>query len=530
MAKAKNILFIMCDQLRADYLSCGGHDRLQTPHIDALAEKGVQFSRAFCQAPICGGSRMNFYTGRYAFTTGATWNGVPLEVNEQTIGDYLRPLGYRVSLVGKTHMVADRDGMARMGINPGSDLGVLMSQCGFEPYERDDGLWGNKDFPPPDDLAYNTYLRSKGYESENPWHDFANSAEGPDGEILSGWYMRHSNLPSRVKEEDSETAYMTNRAMDFIAETGEAPWCLHLSYIKPHWPYIAPAPYHNMYGHNDVKPVNCHPREKENPHPLMASFMGREDCENFARDEVRNRVIPAYMGLVKQIDDHLGRLFEFLESQGRMDDTMIVFTSDHGDYLGDHWMGEKELFHEESVRIPFIVYDPDSRSDVTRGSVDDRLIESLDMLPTFIETAGGESPAHILEGRSLLPVLHGEEPTDWRTYVISESEYAARIPTWELGIEGHEARATMVRTADWKYIFHEKFRAELFDLNHDPNELNDLGEDPAYEDVCREMRDMMFESLRHRKTRTTYTNAQLETRAKRALSRAEKRGVYIGVW
>jgi arylsulfatase A-like enzyme len=530
MAKAKNILFIMCDQLRYDYLSCTGHDRLETPNIDALAAKGVIYSQAVCQAPICGGSRMNFYTGRYAFSNGATWNGVPLSAYEKTIGDYLRPLGYRVTLVGKTHMVADREGMARMGIDPRSDLGIRVSECGFEPYERDDGLWGNDDFLPPDDLAYNQYLRSKGYDSQNPWHDFANSGEGPDGEIKSGWFLRNSHLPARVKEEDSETAYMTNRAMDFISEAGDGPWCLHLSYIKPHWPYIAPAPYHNMYGHNDIKPVNKSPRERENPHPVSALYYEREDSESFSQDDIRANVIPAYMGLIKQIDDHMGRLFKFLEEQGRMDDTMIVFTSDHGDYLGDHWLGEKELFHEESVRIPFIVYDPSSDSDATRGTVDDRLIESIDLLPTMIEVAGGKVPDHVLEGRSFLPLLHGEQPEDWRKYAISESEYAARIKFWELGIKGHEARATMVRTHDWKFIFHEKFRPELFDLKNDPKELNDLGEDPAYESLRQEMRDMMFESLRYRRTRTTADDEDLKAMVDRSLGRRDKRAVWIGVW
>ena len=100
MSKAKNILFIVCDQLRADYLSCAGHPRLETPNIDALAKRGVYFPQSFCQAPICGGSRMSFYTGRYNFTHGATWNYIPLNVSEKTIGDYLRPLGHRVALVG----------------------------------------------------------------------------------------------------------------------------------------------------------------------------------------------------------------------------------------------------------------------------------------------------------------------------------------------------------------------------------------------------------------------------------------------
>ncbi len=529
MAKAKNILFIMCDQLRADYLSCTGHDRLETPNIDGLAKKGVLFPNTFCQAPICGGSRMNFYTGRYAFSNGATWNGVPLNVNERTIGDYLKPLGYRVALVGKTHMVADQEGMERLGIDPNSDLGVHLSECGFEPYERDDGLWGNEAFPPPE-FAYNQYLKQQGYDSENGWHDFANSAEGPNGEILSGWYMRNSHLPARVKEEHSETAYMTNRAMDFISEAVDQPWCLHLSYIKPHWPYIAPEPYHNMYGHNDIKPVNRAPKERENPHPVMQLCMQREDSESFSRDEVRERVIPAYMGLIKQIDDHLGRLFKFLEEQGRMDDTMIVFTSDHGDYLGDHWLGEKEQFHEESVRIPLIVYDPSPEADTTRGLVDDRLVESLDVVPTFIDTAGGKVPYHILEGRSLLPILHGKKPTNWRTYAVSESEFGARTAFWEHDLESYDARATMIRTADWKYVFFEAFRPQLFDLKNDPYELNDLGDDPEHEHIRSEMREKMFESLRHRRTRTTRDEAFMRMRAERSLARKSERPVFLGVW
>ncbi|MBO33906.1 MAG: phosphonate monoester hydrolase [Rhodospirillaceae bacterium] len=529
MGKVKNILFIMCDQLRADYLSCAGHSRLDTPNIDSLAARGVMFKQAFCQAPICGGSRMSFYTGRYNFTHGATWNGIPLRAGELTIGDYLRPLGHRVALVGKTHMNADLEGMKRLGVDPRSDLGILISQCGFEPYERDDGLWGNEDFPPPE-LAYNNYLKSMGYDGDNPWLDYANSAEGPNGEILSGWYIRNNHLPARVKEEHSETAYMTNRAMEFITENGEAPWCLHLSYIKPHWPYMAPAPYHNMYGHNDIQPVNRHPKELETGHPVLKISAKREDCETFATDEARNNVIPAYMGLIKQIDDHMGRLIKFLEDSGRMDDTMIVFTSDHGDYLGDHWMAEKELFHEESVRIPMIVYDPDSAADATRGNADDRLIEAIDLVPTFVDAAGGEVAEHILEGRSLLPILRGEDVKEWRHYTISESEFAPRFDMKEAGIKASEARATMVRTDDWKYVHYEAFRPELFDLKNDPYEFNDLGEAPEYEDVRQQMRDYMFESLRQRKFRTTLPDKPLEVKAENTLSRPEKRNVYIGVW
>ncbi|MEE2746156.1 MAG: sulfatase-like hydrolase/transferase [Pseudomonadota bacterium] len=512
MAKVKNILFIMCDQLRADYLSCMGHDRLTTPNLDSLAKRGVLFTQTFCQAPICGGSRMNFYTGRYAFTHGATWNGIPLKISELTIGDYLKPLGYRVALIGKTHMVPDKEGMRRMGVDPNSPIGIHLSECGFDPYERDDGLWGNDHFPPPK-FDYNNYLISKGYNSDNPWHDFANSAQNDNGDILSGWYLRNCHLPARVREEDSETAYMTNRAMQFIRDAGDKPWFLHLSYIKPHWPYIAPSPYHQIYGHNDIKPVNRHPMEQDDPHPLLAMYQQREDSQTFSRESVRANVIPAYMGLIKQIDDHVGRMIKFLDDLGRMDDTLIVFTSDHGDYLGDHWLGEKELFHEESVRIPLIIYDPSKKADKTRGSIQDKLIESIDLLPTFIEISDGTIPTHILEGKSLLPLLYDERQVAWRQYAVSESEYASRIAFWELGIKADEARATMIRTSEWKFIFHEKFRAELFDLVNDPLEHHDLGEDPEYESVRKEMRELMFDSLRSRKTRTTRDEIFLRRRA-----------------
>ena len=198
--RTKNILFIMCDQLRWDYLSCYGHPRLATPHIDALAAKGVRFTRAYVQSPVCGASRMSFYTGRYVQSHGASWNGVPLKVGEMTLGDYLRPLGLQTVLVGKTHMRADQEGMERLGIDPGSIIGVRVAECGFDPYERDDGLHG---IGPdgrydPQVPRYNRYLNDKGYAGDNPWHDWANAAQGEGNKLASGWAMRHARKPARV--------------------------------------------------------------------------------------------------------------------------------------------------------------------------------------------------------------------------------------------------------------------------------------------------------------------------------------------
>ena len=407
MSRPKNVLWIMCDQLRFDYLGCTGHPTLKTPNIDAMARRGVRFSNAYVQSPICGPSRMSFYTGRYMRSHGSHWNGWPLRVGEPTLGDHLKKIGVRNVLVGKTHMAPDLEGMKMLGIAPDSIIGVHVSECGFEPYERDDGLHPSGR-PRP---KYDAYLRERGYEAPNPWEHWANSGAADDGALQNGWLLVHADKAARVAEEDSETPYMTRRAMDFIAEaeTDGRPWCLHLSYIKPHWPYIAPEPYASMYGPGDVLPAVRSEQEKQSAHPVFAAYMDMRYSRNMARDEAREKVIPTYMGLIKQIDDQMGVLMQFLEARGLLDTTMIVFTSDHGDYLGDHWMGEKDLFHDPSAKIPLIVIDPSASADRTRGTVCDALVEAIDLAPTFIEYFGGKPPDHILEGRSLMPLLHGRD-------------------------------------------------------------------------------------------------------------------------
>ena len=182
----KNVLWIMCDQLRFDYLSCYGHPSLQTPNIDALAARGTRFTRAYVQSPVCGPSRMSFYTGRYMRSHGSYWNNFPLRIGEPTLGHHLNGIGVRNVLVGKTHMKADLDGMALLGIDPESVIGIREAECGFEPFERDDGLFPGTIAKRP---RYEVYLRERGYEAENLWQDIANSALDADGELLNGWLL-----------------------------------------------------------------------------------------------------------------------------------------------------------------------------------------------------------------------------------------------------------------------------------------------------------------------------------------------------
>lgn len=523
----KNILFIMCDQLRFDYLSCYGHPTLKTPNIDALAARGVRFTRAYVQSPVCGPSRMSTYTGRYMRSHGSNWNNMPLRIGEPTLGQHLKALGVRNVLVGKTHMTADDEGMERLGIPRGSVIGVEAAQCGFEPYERDDGLHPSRPGAPRP--AYDRYLEEKGFAARNPWEDRANSAVGPDGEKQNGWLLAHADKEANVPEEHSETPYMTRRAMDFIREAKEdgRPWCLHLSYIKPHWPYIAPAPYHDMYSEADVQPAIRSDGERQNPHPVYGAFMDMRVSRNFSREDVRRRVIPAYMGLIRQIDDQLGLLFRFLDEEGLTEKTMIVFTSDHGDYLGDHWLGEKDLFHEVSVRVPLIVVDPSKEADATRGTTSDALVEAIDLAPTFIEHFGGTVPRHIVEGRSLKPLLAGEKPLGWREVAISEYDYSMLDSRRTLGRKPDECRLFMVFDGRFKYVHAPGFRPMLWDLEADPNEYRDLGDDPDFEAERARLKEHLLAWALTDHNRITFSDAQIETYGP---ARQLRGGILIGYW
>ena len=530
MGKTKNILFVMYDQLRWDYMSCAGHPSMDTPNFDRLAGMGVRFTRAYVQSPVCGSSRMSYYTGRYCHSHGAQWNGYPLKVGEMTMGDHLRANGMDCYLIGKTHMRADKEGMARLGLAPDSIIGTRIAECGFDTYIRDDGLYaqGPDGFYDDRPSPYNEYLREKGYEAENAWHDFANSGVDDEGDIASGFLMQHAGKPANIAEEDSETTWLTTQTIKFIETHDDKPWCAHVSYIKPHWPYIVPAPYHDMYGHNHIQPVVRNEDELRDMHPVMKAFSDGLISKAFHRDEVREAVIPAYMGLIKQCDDQLGRLLDYLEETDRMKDTMIVLTSDHGDYLGDHWKGEKDLFHECSVKVPLIIYDPDARADGTRGTTCDALVEAIDCCATFVKAAGGEVPDHIIEGRALQPWLYGEAPEDWRAFAISEYDYGMTPIAAGLGLEPREAQLFMVTDTRWKFMHAEGgFRPMLFDMENDPDELDDLCRDDR---APQEVLDLMYARLaswaRRISQRTTMSDkAIIEKRGK-----SRRKGIILGAF
>ena len=520
MSDVQNILFIMADQFRADHLGCDGHPYLKTANLDALAKRGVRFSRAFVNSGVCGPSRMSYYTGRYPSSHGTTWNRVPLAIGEVTLGEYLARAKRELVLAGKTHVIPDAAGLQRLGIDGHSELAYLLRRGGFKEIDRYDGH-----HPPGKESGYPAYLKQHGYVSEDPWTDYVIAGVDARGEVVSGWNMRNVYLPARVAEAHSETAYMTDQALAFMRSKGDAPWVLHLSYVKPHWPYMAPAPYHNMYTAEQCLPVVRNEQEKIDAHPVVAAYRQHEEGQNFSRDECIRTVRPAYQGLIHQLDDHLGRLFDYMEAAGLMKNTMIVFTSDHGDFLGDHWLGEKELFYDAIQRVPCIVMDPDRRADATRGTVDARMVEAVDFVPTFLEALGVEGASQRIEGMSLLPLLRGESPV-WRRAAFSELDYSFRQARLLLNKTPQQSRAYSMRTDRWRYVYWLDEPEQLFDLEKDPQELYDLGRDAEHAATREQLRSQLFDWMARRKRRVTMSDEDV-VRATHAHKRA---GVFFGQW
>jgi arylsulfatase A-like enzyme len=515
-----NVLFIMADQLRWDHLACAGHPYLRTPNIDALARRGVRFTQAYVSSGVCGPSRMSYYTGRYPSSHGATWNRVPLPVGEVTLGEYLRGHGLNLALAGKTHVMVDHAGIERLQLEGGSELHTLLTRGGFEEVDRYDGH-----HTPGEESGYPDFLRAHGYDSADPWTDYVISAVDADGRVVSGWHMRNVHLPARVREEHSETAYMTDQALAYIERMGDAPWVLHLSYVKPHWPYMAPAPYHAKYTPEQCLPVVRNEAEKIDAHPILAAYRQSEESVSFSRDECIRVVRPAYQGLIEQLDHHLGRLFELLERKNLFSKTLIVFCSDHGDFLGDHWLGEKELFYDVVQRVPFIVVDPSPAADATRATTDARFVECVDVVPTVLDALGIPIAEHRIEGKSLLPLTRGEQPA-WRDSVACELDFSYKAARRRLGLAVDQCYGWSLRDAHWRYVYWLSAPEQLYDLRADPDQFVDLGRSPATEAVRRTYRERLLAWLAQRKRRTTVTHEQVE----RGTDNHKKAGVFFGQW
>lgn len=498
---AAKLLVIVIDQFRADCINGALADFVNLPNLKSLMTESVTFNNHFTIATPCGPARASLLTGQYAMNHHSIRNATPLEAHHATIGHALRRAGYDPMLFGYTDTSADPgsrhpndpDLRTYAGLAPGFSEIVRMRQETPGSWEAD--------------------LKAKGYVLPKTHADIFRPVPSSPGEPAG------ICDPAIYAAKDSDSAFLTDQTIRELSVREHLDWFSLVTYIRPHPPLVAPAPFNSMYPPHSVPPpiagkpladeIASHPfiqaffSEPSN-HILYRGFDGRMDqLTPEAVQELRS----VYLGLASEVDEHIGTVMHYLRQSGQYDDTLIVVTSDHGEMLGDHHMWGKITMFDGALRIPLIIRDP--RSPERAGSTVSELTESIDISPTLLDWIGHKSP-QAFNGRSLLPLVAGQTPEDWRQYTFSEIDLSDPIsPTRyqrRFGLPMSQCNLAIIRDHKFKYVhFNGGLEPMLFDLTADPNEATDLATDPAHkDDIIRLSRAMLNHRMRHANQRTTH--------------------------
>ncbi len=449
----KNLLFITADQWRGECLSALGH-LVRTPHLDALAAQGTLFARHFANTAPCGPSRASIHTGMYQQNHRVVANGTPLDERHTNWALEARRAGYRPALFGYTDTTraprSAADEEVWDGVLPGLDPVTLLG----------------KSFWAPD--SWVAWLAAKGYAvPEKAIELYTGTAGAADDPVP----------PLAVPAELHDTWFLVDQVLDHIKD--RAGWCVHLSLLRPHPPWTAPAPYNSMYPPGDLPPLARAPTPDDEAarHPYMAFALGQRHGKAPMDDTVLRRWQASYFGLMTEVDHNLGRLFEALRNSGAWDDTLIIFTSDHGEQMGDHWLVGKLGYFDQSFAVPLIVFNPSAAADAHRGTRQRAFTESVDIMPTMLDWLGLDTPAQC-DGKSLLPATENGKPdADWRREAHWEFDFSRSAAPETFGLSPRNCKLNVLRGEDFKYVH---FGGEgvlpplYFDLNEDPQELADL--------------------------------------------------------
>ncbi len=476
MAEQKNVLLIVVDQWRGDTLKALGHPVIQTPNIDALASEGVTFARHYTQAVPCGPGRASMLTGLYMMNHRAVQNTIPLDARHTNIALEVRKAGYEPALVGYTtttpdpRVVAEQDPRFKV-------LGGDME--GWRPV----GSWGLKM------EAYFAWLAAKGFPVPANPLDIWLPQDCTEADLGA------TNKPSSIPAELSDTAWFTERALEYLQGTENKPWFLHLGYYRPHPPFSAPAPFHEMYNPLDCpKPRRALSAEAEGQqHPTLDFYIktierrrffenGRGKAADMSEAEVL-QMRATYYGLMSEVDAQLGRVFAYLKKTGQWDNTLIVFTSDHGEQLGDHHLLGKLGYFDESFHIPMIVRDPSQEADGTRGTIVTHFTETIDTMPTLLDWLNLPTP-RACDGQSLMPFIQsGIAPAHWRTEVHYEFDFRNIFyskPEDVLGLHMDQCALSVIQNEEYKYVHFAALEPLFFDLRKDPGQFLNVAKDPDY--------------------------------------------------
>lgn len=499
-----NILLVTADQLTARALTGPLGALVPTPNLDRLAAQSVSFARHYTVAVPCGPARASLLTGLYAMNHRAIRNGTPLARHHATVATEARRAGYEPLLFGYTDTAADPtdrdpedpDLFTYEGVAPGfRELVEMRAETGHE--------WPG-------------YLWEKGYRP----------APGSEGGPIP-WHQRPQSPPGRAPRpsdpaiyaaEHSDTAYLTDRTLTALEMRKGRGWFAHVSYLRPHPPLVAPEPWNRLIDPAKVPlPVRERPR-----HPWLDAwfaspaatglFWGFDgDCANMP-DELMRECIAVYLGLVAELDHHLGRLLDWLETSGEAERTFVIFTADHGETLGAHSMWGKESPFEGAWHVPLMIRDPQRPGQ--GGRVVEQFTESVDVAPTILARIGLVPPP-AMDGRPLLPFLEGVEPEGWRDAVMGEMDYGhpgrpSRLQA-ALGLGPNETSVTIWREARWKYVrFGGGLPPLLFDLETDPDETRNLADDAALAAEMHRLAGRIIDRMCERRDRrlTGYSSGQ----------------------
>ncbi|MEM1314373.1 MAG: sulfatase-like hydrolase/transferase [Pseudomonadota bacterium] len=471
-AKDLNLLLITADQLRADVVFGRLGEAVELPNLARLKARGVSFENHVTVTAPCGPARASLLTGLYASNHGSVRNGTPLRRGTDNLALQLRRAGREPLLFGYTDATPDPEGLDPADPDLTSYEQVLP---GFREIVE-------MRFEAP--MTWLAALGRRGYALPRPLPERAFELMMPAAE--AGRAPRIDD-PAMYRAEDSDTAFLTDAFLAHMDVRRDHPWTAHLTWIRPHPPLVAPAPYNRLVAPGDVPARagaladHAFTRAWFSERASFGLWMGFDgDCEGLPEADIA-ALRAVYLGLVAEVDAHLGRILDWLEETGQAERTVIVFTSDHGEMLGDGRMWGKHSVFDPAFRIPLIVVDP--RREGSAGRRVTAPTESVDVAPTLLALAGRAAPAP-WDGAALTPWLDGETPQGWRDAQLMQIDFAEpHAPTRFQRAWGEDAcgcAAAILREGRWKLVvFSGGPPPMLFDLEADPGETRDRAGDPA---------------------------------------------------
>lgn len=465
----RNVLLIVIDQLRADCVAGALQDDVDLKNLRSFQQDAVRFDQHFSVINPCGPSRCSLLTGKYGMNHRSVRNTTPLASGIPNLATESRKAGYLPSLFGYTDTGQDPRG--RHPKDP--DLG--QEETRIEGIEERVEMRLGQSYP------WRAYLRAQGYDVPAYERFYDPIPENP------GQSPKPTDPPF-YRADHSDTAFLANSFMDHIATRDDQNWFALLTFIRPHPPFVAPAPYNKMYDPDTLRPAA--PKGQHHPfNDFAASHQAVEmNVRLCAVDDGDTQTLRSlYFGLATEVDHHIGRIIQLLKDMGQYDNTLIVVTADHGEMLGDHGLWGKQHIYDPAYKIPLIIRDPNNPAQ--HGSQVSALTESIDVTPTILDWIGVDRPDS-MDGHTLAPFLKGQNPDIWRKAVLMELDYAYANPDalQHMGLRSDQANLAILRTERHKLVhFASGFKPVLFDLQNDPLEQTNLADDPTHTQTLLDM-------------------------------------------